>query len=186
MKFMAIKLSPQCKICQTISEGDTKLLARLYQSAAYRGRKGEAIADIQEAYPQFTVGSIKNHCRVHQGLTSKDIQKELVAQADQEQATLLAREAIDSNQARQTIINKGMQRIESGEAKIEPTHVLQATKQVADIEAKQTDQSLLMKQMFLKFMSGELEYVDPDEESADEHTGTIDLTPTPSAGVHAG
>lgn len=182
---MALQLSPQCQICQELQAGNTVLLSRLYASAAYRGRKGEPLLKIAQAYPQFNRKQIANHCQYHQGLTSEDIQRELLKQRDMAETTELAREAIDANEARQLVIDEGVRRIKAGETKVEVTHVMQATKQTADIEAKKTDQNLLMQGMFVKFMSGESTYAGPDLRT--EHPDAIDVipedAPAPSMGL---
>jgi hypothetical protein len=170
---MAFTPKNTCKICTEISGGDDKLFKRIWNLSYYHGPVGETAVNFLKTYPQFNTASLRTHCLRHQRVSQKELRGIVVSGVDGKKAGL-ADEMINHTATRALIIKKGYRLLEANKIKVGTKDLLSALKQEADISAKKTDQGLLMTEMAMKFMSGEV---------TDVIAGTTGESPGPRANI---
>lgn len=174
---MPLRMITQCRICKTIraeeaagkvlSKGalsKTPLITRIYQSKAYT-KGGEPLTKIAKDYTErFSYKGLFLHSKTHQAPTEEDLVEARLKRIHKRTMDDKVAQLIKHADVRQTIMDKGMQQLETGEMKLTSNVLLGAANKEADIEAKQKDQAIEVMKMIQAFQSGEVQYIKPGEE----------------------
>lgn len=168
---MAIKFVTMCNICKKIraeeAKGNPKLIKRIYNSKQYV-KGGESLQAIQRDYKDFfSYQSLYKHARMHQAATEEDLTTARLNRIHKDSVNQRVDALTRHTDVRQTIMQKGLEEIESGEIKLTANAVLGAANKEADIESKQKDQAIELMKMVQAFQSGEIQYERPVIESSD-------------------
>lgn len=150
-----LKLKKNCKVCQAVKQ-NKRLLNEIYNTKYYLKTRGPSLAETSQKYPHlFTYDGLKNHVKKHQFLDAEDFtQRHLSDIAKKAEQQILMRK-IESVDVWDTVIDKGMEKLESGELTMKTADLLKAAKDKQDYQFKQTDQKMAMMDMVFHFASGE-------------------------------
>jgi len=159
---------PNCKVC-TRCKVDKKLLNRIYNSKYYIPHGDEPLSAIERDYKAFFSGpALRNHCLKHQFIDSTAYTDALVKRADKMAENRVVKRAIKANEAVQSVIDAGFDRLEAGKITVSTNELLRASQIKLAAEAKQKDQQLAMVEMIAHFASGSAKneriYVKPDSD----------------------
>lgn len=155
-----VKSSSRCTVCNAI-KADPALGRRLSISKAYVA-SGESLLSILRDRPDITKKSIYNHVKKHQApskaklekkvkqFESKEAYKEIVAETEGRSVAVYT----NHNDARRTLLERGLEALDSGDMKLTGSVMAQLLKQESDIEEKSKDRSLELMKMFNYFASG--------------------------------
>lgn len=147
-------------------------------------KTGESLAHIAEDYTEFKYSNLLNHVKKHQFLNKEDFNKRHLTQiANQAEKTLL-KHTIEAKQVWDSVIDKGMEKLEKGEISLKTGDLLKAAKDKSDYDFKVKDQQMAMMEMVYHFASGEstesreydrriikgqaVTYYDPADESTED------------------
>lgn len=149
-----LKFHSTCRACKRVKQ-DPALLNRIYNSAALMG-KGESLLKIWEDNKEhFLYRTLTNHVKKHQFLNENDYTSRHLRQiANQAEKEMLKR-TIESKQVWDSVINKGMLDLETGEMNVKASDLLKAAKDKSDYQFKVKDQEMAMMEMVYHFASGE-------------------------------
>ncbi len=168
-----LKTNKKCNVCILIRDGRNKsLLNRIYNSKYYM-KTGESLIKIAEDYPdKFQYANLLNHCKKHQFLSEEDFTNRHLGGIVKKAEAQMMKRAIESTHVWDSIIDQGMESLESGGLTVTANHLLKAAKDKQDYQFKKKDQQLAMMEMVYHFASGEnkQELSKPyDEAKLDEH-----------------
>lgn len=155
-----IKTKKNCAVCQTIlsqpKKWEGRLARRIYGSRYYIHSSDYTLADIAREYKgYFSYESLNNHCKKHQALNEADLNNRQLRQVTNELKKKQINQAIKSTEVWDTVISKGMEDLNEGKMKLNPTHLLAAARDKSNFEIKHADQQLAMMDMVYAFASGE-------------------------------
>lgn len=159
---MPIIYKAKCKVCDTIKL-DSGLIERIFQSSFYIPGSPLTLKEIwreqgAEEAP-FAYLSLTKHVKKHQYMTHTELEREKLstmvhkAQTNAIKHTL---ENITHGSVRRTVMEKGMEALESGDMKISAKDMLSAASKEADIEEKAKDRNAEMQKMIFAYASGAL------------------------------
>lgn len=155
-----------CKVCQIIKT-DKKLLKRIFNSRFYVPGSEDGLLKITEDYKQetikkggtvndyFSVGALQNHCKKHQFIDRKHFDRAMERQINHKLEKQAGRKIIKAQDAVQTVIDRGMERLENGEIDVHTKDLLRASQIKIASEDKQKDRELAMLEMVAHYLSGE-------------------------------
>lgn len=146
-------LARQCSICARVKK-DKQLLKRLYASSWFVPHSRESVRDIVKLY-NLSYQATLNHLKKHQFIDSQDYTDKMLQHADRQAKELAVRKAVKAHDAVQTIIDKGMERLESGEINVDTNQLIRASQVRMAYDAKKKDQELATIEMVAHFLSGE-------------------------------
>ena len=172
-----------CKICTLIKE-NPKIMQDIYNTNAYRKGTGVSLRQLAAGYTDlFNYENLKNHVKKHQFMSAADFKtRELRDIAYQAERQILKKK-MDSVSVWDTVVDLGMEKLESGELKMDMKDVLKATKDRSDYQFKKQDNELRLAEMVAFFTSG----ADNQELSRKydrriiEGETVTDINPTPTA-----
>lgn len=180
-----LKTKKNCNVCKLIKQ-NPPLLNRIYNSAFFM-KTGESLASIAKDYSDFKYDNLLNHVKRHQFIDKEDFNKRHLSKIAKEAEKTLLKHTIESKQVWDTVIDKGMEKLEKGEITMRTGDLLKAAKDKSDYEFKVKDQQMAMMEMVYHFASGEstesrdydrriikgqaVTHYDPADESA-EDSGT--------------
>lgn len=155
-----IKTKKNCAVCQTIlsqpKKWEGRLAKRIYGCRYYMPSSGYTLADIAREYKdKFSYESLLNHAKKHQALSETDYNDRQLRQVTNEAEKKLIRQAITSQTVWDSVISKGMDKLEKGEMVMTTNHLLSAARDKSNFELKHVDQQLAMMDMVMAFASGE-------------------------------
>lgn len=159
---MPIKYVKNCKTCKFIKQEARRnrpargyLVERIYKSKAWTAT-GEPLTALVAEYPVASYLAFRRHCLTHQAPTEDQLTKAKMDAVIKNKEKQIVTDIIKTESVRQTVMNKGLGQIESGEIKLRAADVLKAAKDQDDKELKQKDQGLKMMAMIQAFQSGEI------------------------------
>ena len=147
----------KCNVCQAIKT-NKPLMRRIYECSYFVPYSKDTMLDIARDYAGaklFTYDNLKNHVKKHQFIDSQDYTDKMLAHEDKKQEKLAVRKAVKAVDAVQTIIEKGMERLDSGEITVDTNQLIRASQVKLTHESKQKDQELATIEMVAHFLSGE-------------------------------
>lgn len=175
---MPLKIEKRCRVCKTIHEGDATLLKRIYASAFYK-TGGEPLRQIHDDYTErFTYASLRNHVRLHQGVSERDLKRSALNKLHQTTSNRAVAQVINHNEVRKLVMEQGYKGIKSGRIRLKASDVVKAAKDQADFEFKAKDQALEVMRMMEKFQSGEIVAEGENEDAIDGATSPRQVTST--------
>ena len=150
-----INYKKNCKVCNIVKI-DKKLLNRLYETSFYvPGSKDSLQRVARDHEGHFTYAGLLNHAKKHQFIDSNAYSDAMLKQADEKAQQVAIRKNVKAVDAVQTIIDRGMERLENEEIDVNTDQLLRAGQIKIAAEAKEKDQQLAMAEMMAHFMSGE-------------------------------
>lgn len=148
-------LIPQkrCAVCQTI-KGNKKLIQRIYDSSHFVPHGTETIKDIARATGMNYRGLLV-HVKKHQFINSQDYQEKMLSHYDNQAEKKAVQKAVKAVNSIQSVIEKGQERLDSGEITVNTDQLIRASQIKMQDEAKAKDQALALELSLAHFMSGE-------------------------------
>lgn len=146
-------IEKRCAICKAVKQ-NKQLLQRIYDSSWFVPHSTESIAEIAETYGLYYRGLL-NHVKRHQFIDSQDYTDKMLQQVDKQAEKKAVQRAVRATDAVQSIIDKGMSRLENEEITVDTNQLLRASQVKLTQEAKQKDQELATIEMVAHFLSGE-------------------------------
>lgn len=153
-----LKKQKLCNVCKQI-EGNPKLLQAIYDSTAYNKHSSISLRRVWEDHKQkygeqFTYDALRNHAKKHQFLSEKDFNERHLRQIAKKAERQMLTRSIESKEVWESVINQGMEKLESGELTMKTADLLKAAKDKSDFEMKVKDQQIAMMDMVMHFASG--------------------------------
>jgi hypothetical protein len=150
-----LKLKNGCKTCLLV-KNNKQLLDRIYRCSYFRPESTDSPKQIARDYADYiTYPALLNHIKRHQFINDGDFKKSMLIRAAKNAEAKIFTERFESMQVQDAVINKGMEKLESGEMKVSASHLLKAAKDKSDAQAKMRDQQLALAEMVAFFASGE-------------------------------
>ena len=177
-----LKLNKLCNVCKQI-EHNKKLVKDIYNTKFYLRSSSVSLKALWEDYSaahgsQFSYEALLNHCKKHQFMNEKDFaSRELRQIATKAEKDILKRQ-IESKEVWDSVINKGMARLENDEMPMKTADLLKAAKDKSDYELKVKDQELAMMEMVMFFASGEATEAKKYDKRIIEGEAVTDFDPT--------
>lgn len=184
-----LKLSTKCQVCNAIDK-NPKLANEIFNTTYYLKDNNHTLRDVLERHLDdgFSYDSLKNHVKRHQFMNERDYNNRVMKKIKKKHLTKAREGTVEATDVWQTVIDRGMEDIESGAVVIKPEALLKAVKDKSDYELKTKDQALAYAEMMWHFASGEsdnsknydrrivegetAEYYDPTQgPSGDTHKG---------------
>lgn len=165
----------RCKICHLVRK-NKPLLERIYNSSYFvpHGRESLRMIAMDTG---ITYNSLKIHVNRHQFIDSTQYTEKMLEQADKDAEKKAVKRAVRAVDAVQTVIDKGMERLENGDITVDTNQLIRASQVKIAQEGKQKDQELATIEMVAHFLSGEgasdRVFVEPLEQEADALTDPI-------------
>jgi len=150
-----IKYKKNCSVCKAVKE-NKRVLERIYNSSWYVPSSQDSLRKISRDHEDlFSYEALRNHVKKHQFLSQDDYtEKELNNISKAATGEILRRQA-SRDDVWNEIMSQGLEKLQSGEIKLNAGHLLKATKDKSDFEMKQKDHQLAMMEMIAHFASGE-------------------------------
>lgn len=150
-----LKLKNGCKTCLLV-KNNKQLLKRIYDSSYFIPHSEDSLRKIAQDYKEyFSYPALINHVKKHQFINATDYKDKMMRQVVKQAETKVIMERFQPNNVQDAVINKGMEKLESGEMNLTATHLLKAAKDKFDAQAKTRDQQLQLAEMVAFFASGE-------------------------------
>lgn len=146
-------LEKRCKVCAAV-KSNKQLLKRIYESNYFLPHSRDSLRQIASEYTTFTYESLLNHTKKHQFIDSQDYTEKMLEHVDKQAEKTAVRKAVQAKSAVQDIIDKGHERLESGEITVDTNQLLRASQIQMTADAKQKDQELATIEMVAHFLSG--------------------------------
>lgn len=159
-------LVPQkrCNICKLVKE-NKPLLKRIYESTHFIPHGKESLHQIAND-TGLNYKALRIHVKKHQFLNSQDYQEKMLQNYDQQVSIKATAKAVKAVNSIQSVIEKGQERLDSGEITVNTDQLIRASQIKMADEAKQKDQDLMAVSL-AHFMSGESTnervYIEADE-----------------------
>lgn len=164
-------IEKRCNICKVVKVNKV-LLNRLYQSSFFVPHSQDNILKISEE-TGLQYRALLNHVKKHQFIDSQDYTEAMLKQADKNAENKAVQKAVKAQNALQSVIDIGHQRLEEGEITVTTDQLIKASQVKVQAEAKQKDQDLMAISL-AHFISGESTnervYVDADISAPHEPT----------------
>jgi hypothetical protein len=148
--------------------------------------KGETLAQIARDYDTFTYENLQNHTKKHQFLSKEDFNKRHLSQIATEAEKAILKHTIESKQVWDEVIDRGMEKLQSGEISLKTGDLLKAAKDKSDYEFKVKDQQMAMMEMVYHFTSGESNNSNIYDRRIIEGKAVTDYDPTEGAAGNSG
>lgn len=149
-----IKYNKRCKICAILKE-DKKLLKRIYSCSFFVPGADETLNQIANDYKgQFTYKGLNNHANKHQFIDRADYTERMLQHNAKTAENSAVKKAVRAADSIQSIIEKGQERLDSGEITVSTDQLIRAAQVKLQDDAKQKDQNL-MAMSLAHFISGE-------------------------------
>lgn len=145
-------IEKKCKICAAVKV-NKKLLQRIYDSSWFVPHSKDNLTDIAKDY-NFRYKGLTNHVKKHQFIDSQDYTEKMLMQADKRAEKSAVQKAVKAVDAIQTIIDKGMERLENEEITVDTNQLIRASQVKIGADAKAKDQELATIEMVAHFLSG--------------------------------
>lgn len=142
-----------CKVCQAV-KSNKQLLKRIYDSSYFVPHSRDSLFAISNTY-NLSYQALKNHVKKHQFIDSQDYTEKMLQKADKDAEKGAVRKAVKAVDAVQSIVERGMERLENGEITVDTNQLIRASQVKMTHEAKQKDQELATIEMVAHFLSGE-------------------------------
>lgn len=155
---MAFKVRGNCKVCITILQEspDDPTKSQLYKFIKDHQIGTKTVAGVARAYPDLMYLSIRNHSMKHQAISEHQLVKKKVAVQQKAIAKKAAIEGIKFSDAQQEILEAGMEALRNGDMKLTANVIAKIAKDIADIEAKKTDQAIELQKLFNTYVANPL------------------------------
>ena len=149
-----IKYNKRCKVCAVIKT-DKKLLSRIYHCSFFVPGADETLNQIANDYkPRFGYKGLNNHANKHQFIDRADYTQRMLQHNAKKEENKAVRKAVQAADSIQSIIEKGTERLESGEITVSTDQLIRAAQVKLQDDAKQKDQNLMAASL-AHFISGE-------------------------------
>lgn len=146
------------------------LLQRIYNSKFFVPHGSESLAMIASDM-NMGYNSLQAHVHKHQFIDSTDYTEKMLQKADKDAEKKAVRKAVRAVDAVQSIVERGMERLENGDITVNTDQLIRASQVKIAQEGKQKDQELAAIEMVAAFLSGEMAsdriYVEPEAIDAD-------------------
>lgn len=147
-------LDKRCRVCRAVKT-NKQLLKRIYDSSWFVPHSRDTLLDISNDYRSvISYTSLKNHTKKHQFIDSQDYTEKMLMQADKQAEKSAVIKAVKAVDAIQTIIDKGMERLENEEITVDTNQLIRASQVKLTQESKSKDQELAAMEMIAFFASG--------------------------------
>ena len=148
-------LEKRCVVCKAVKT-NKPLLKRIYESSWFIPHSKDTLRAIQADYKNvISYESLLNHVKKHQFIDSQDYTEKMLAYEDKKAERNAVQKAVKAQDAVQSIIEKGMERLESGEITVDTNQLIRASQVKLSADAKAKDQELATIEMVAHFLSGE-------------------------------
>lgn len=151
-------IEKRCRVCSLV-KNNKPLLRRIYDSSYFIPHSRDTLLDIYKDFHgtenSFGYDSILNHVKKHQFIDSVDYTEKMLEHADKQAERKSIQKAVKAVDAVQTVIDKGMERLESGDITVDTNQLIRASQVKMNADAKQKDQELATMEMVAHFLSGE-------------------------------
>lgn len=159
-------LEYRCKWCAAVRK-NKQLLERIYNSKFFLPHGKESLAKIAKE-TGMSYNALQNHVHRHQFIDSQDYTEKMLQNADKKAEKKAVRKAVRAVSAVQTVIDRGMERLESGEIDVDTNQLIRASQVKIAQEGKAKDQELATIEMVAHFLSGESAgdrvYIEPNDD----------------------
>lgn len=147
-------LEKKCRVCRAVKT-NKQLLKRIYESNYFLPHSKDSLRQIAADYKDaFTYESILNHTKKHQFIDSQDYTEKMLEHTDKKYEQRAVQKAVKAQTAIQSIIDKGMERLENEEITVDTNQLIRASQVKLTSEAKTKDQELQAMEMIAFFASG--------------------------------
>lgn len=165
-------LEKKCRVCRAVKT-NKQLLKRIYESNYFLPHSKDSLRQIAADYSDaFKYESLLNHTKKHQFIDSQDYTEKMLEQTDKKYEKSAVQKAVKAQTAIQSIIDKGMERLDNEEITVDTNQLLRASQIKLTADAKQKDQELATIEMVAHFLSGanasERVYQEPNQEQTPE------------------
>jgi len=146
-----------CKVCALLKD-DEVLFKRIAQSKQYQPG-GESLTDIQDDYKdKFSYQSLYTHARKHQAPTAEMLTSRRLAKVQEQVMVDQYRRAVNSKDARQDLLDKLFNKLESGDFDDSMTvkDLITVLRDTDNAEAKKKDQEIDIMRMMMPYRSGDV------------------------------
>lgn len=147
-------LEKKCRVCRAVKT-NKQLLKRIYESNYFLPHSRDSLRQIAQDYgDSFKYESLLNHTKKHQFIDSQDYTEKMLEQTDKKYEQKAVQKAVKAQTAIQSIIDKGMERLENEEITVDTNQLIRASQVKMTADAKQKDQELATIEMVAHFLSG--------------------------------
>ena len=146
-----------CKVCAVVKE-DEDLFKRIAHSKQFE-RGGESLTDIQEEYKdKFSYQSLYVHVKKHQAPTADMLASRRLAKVQEQVMVDQYKRAVNSKDARQDLLDKLFNKLESGDFDDSMTvkDLITVLRDTDNAEAKKKDQEIDIMKMMMPYRSGDV------------------------------
>lgn len=150
-----LKYKKNCKVCNFVKV-DKKLLEQIYNSSFYVPGSDISLQAIWRTHDKhFSYQGLRNHAKNHQFIDSQAYSDKLLEKADEKAQEKAVRKAVKAVDAVQSVIDRGMERLNNEEIDVDTNQLLRASATKIQQESKEKDQQLAIMDMMAHFASGE-------------------------------
>ncbi len=142
----------KCNICKLVKQ-NKQILQRIYNSAYFVPGSKDSLLKISQDY-SLNYKALSNHCKRHQFINNQDYTAKMLAMEDKKAEAVAVRKAVKATDAIQSVMDKGMERLENGEITVDTNQLIRASQVKLNADSKQKDQQLAYMTMIAHFASG--------------------------------